>query len=158
MDTSELIAVLTPTLGILSIFIAWMGHRVLRGNAKLAADIARQNAELAARLESRKQIAFNRQNWINALREDMALYFALTLENDRKVRKYEKIFEVGTKIELRMNPNDPDYQALRSAMFHCAQSDIGEGAEREKFIKLSQSILKREWDVLKFELKNLGEN
>ena len=159
MTTTELLLVVGPGVALLATLVTWLGHRVLRANAELAAKISRDNAVLSVSLESAKQLASNRQIWINSLRDDLASYFSLTLETDHKKIDYQKIYEVGARIELRMNPADPDYQELRTAMHECTEIDDLTKIEngRELYIRVSQRILKREWDVLKSELRALAE-
>jgi hypothetical protein len=156
---TELLVVVGPSVALLATFVTWLGHRVLRANAELAAKISRDNAVLSVALESAKQLASNRQVWIDNLRDDLAVYFSLTLESDYKKIDYQKIYEVGARTELRMNPADPDYQELRTAMSECMEkkdlTKIKDG--RELYISVSQRILKREWDVLKGELRALAE-
>ncbi len=161
MTTTQLLTILTPTVGLLGILVAWLGHRVVSSNAKLSADISRRNAHLSARLEATKQLAHNRQVWINALREDMALFYALVTEIDRTGKQLNKSFEVGVRIELRLNPDEKDFTALQEAMHQIVNNrnkheDNGQG--RENYIAICQSILKREWDVLKKELKAIDQD
>jgi hypothetical protein len=62
---------------------------------------------------------------------------------------------MGTRIELFMNPNDPDYEELQ----RCLYKFLGAETKGEKyganapFVVVCQRILKREWEVLKQDLK-----
>jgi transcriptional regulator of heat shock response len=157
MKVEIVTAIIVAAVGLIGTLVAWLGHRVLRSNAELSARISSDNARRTTLLEASKQLAENRQEWINQLRNDMAEYFALTLEDDPKKKDSQLIYKVGMRIELRMNPADRDYEILRTAMHGCMETvDIEViTEEREKYIRVCQKILKREWEVLKKELGEL---
>lgn len=65
-----------------------------------------------------------------------------------------EVYRLGTKIELLMNKNDPDYQRLYDAMNHYlnAKSIEEKYAMDDAYVDICQTILKREWEVLKAEI------
>lgn len=112
-----------------------------------------KNANKKRSFDSVLKIAEFRQRWINDLRNAMAefqSYGALPENDPTKIRDF---YLLGTKIELLMNPNDEDYEALHETLE--AFYDAGTRTENEKFsvdekyVKICQRILKREWERLK---------
>jgi len=142
---------------IAGIFLLLRGY-LDRKSTELSSIISRENAKLSAKLEASKQVAANRQCWINDLRSDLALFQSLV--SKAKISDSERMLgnEVITRIELRMNPNDPDYQELHDSMAHYVDNAEPEkiGAAHKRFTAVCQRILKREWEVLKKELSQIG--
>lgn len=63
------------------------------------------------------KISDMRQSWINTLRDEMAefqSYSSLKNTSDAEKRNW---YRAGTKIELLMNPSDPEFGNLREAMY-----------------------------------------
>ena len=149
---------------------ALFGHFVIRSNAKLQAAIgektarlaneqSRENAVLSARLSANVKLADMRQVWINELRNEMTRFFAMCNEkrNAPADVKAGKLHESGTKIELSMNPSDSDYNELRSAMFAIyseVPADTTAETLDDRYVTVCQKILKREWDVLKGDIRD----
>ncbi len=139
--------------GIFAILSAWLA----RQSAKLSAEIARENAKLQAKLTANVKLAEFRQNWIDCLREDMAKFqsFGVTPELDHN--SVQEFYELGTRIELRINPKDKNFPALQEAMY----GFLGAKTIEEKFIanpdyvNICQEILKTEWDVLCREVREV---
>ena len=69
----------------------------------------------------------------------------------------EEFYELGTRIELRMNPEDEDYEELQDALYgyYAAYDEMDKLEANAPFIRVCQRILKREWDVLKRDLNRL---
>jgi hypothetical protein len=148
--------------------VAAIGHWVNRSNAKLQAQFAsqtedasirqaRENAQLQTRLAANLKLAEFRQVWINSLRDDMAHFqsYGVTPNLDQIMER--EFYRLGTRIELFMNPGDPDFDELQSALYDFLMAEeIGEKyAANPRFVAVCQRILKREWDVLKSEVKNV---
>jgi len=119
----------------------------------------------------------NRQKWIEALRDTLAelislLATALVIKSKWKDKweggrgplnaepalldKFERIVLTQAKIQLLINPVDPDHQQLDRAVDVAArrlQSEEALDSETEQDIRsivaLGQSILKREWQRVK---------
>jgi len=68
-----------------------------------------------------------------------------------------EFYEHGTRIELLMNPQDPDYQKLSELLNRLLEAESKETkyAVNAEFVEVCQRILKREWEVTKCEI--LGE-
>ncbi|MEM1197517.1 MAG: hypothetical protein AAGH57_15550 [Pseudomonadota bacterium] len=131
---------------------------IQRENAKLSADIQRENASTHAKLSSNIQLAKFRQAWIDGLREDMAKFqsFGVTPELDQRTKR--EFYELGTRIELRLNPDDEDFTELHDAMYEFLDaSNIAQKySANPRFVAVCQRILKKEWDVLKGEVKSVA--
>lgn len=65
-----------------------------------------------------------------------------------------EFYEHGTRIELLMNPRDPDCRALQGLMYRLLNADgIDEKySVNGEYVELCQGILKREWEIAKMEL------
>lgn len=158
--TSALIAALISSI------VAIIGQWVARQNAKLAAEIAQSNAKLAANLEVSRTLSQSRQEWINVLREDMAEFIGICSirlrfingEEDLSDEEFARMISLSSRIRLRLNPDDEDFDELWSLMGSCAsEADPRKlGRFSNKFAKVSQKILKQEWDVLKDELNQIS--
>ena len=70
--------------------------------------------------------------------------------------KDREFYRLGTKIELLMNPNDPDYPKLSNLMYHFLLASDGGAivkySNNAEFVDVCQKILKREWERLKTDL------
>ena len=156
---STTIAFAAPSVGFVAALVAWLGHRISRSNAMLAAEISQRNAELQAALHANVKLAEFRQHWINALREDMAKFQAMGAVPSGEPTESQDFYELGTRIELRMNPDDPDYNELQDALYsyYSAHEEIDKLEANAPFVEVCQRILKREWDVLKSDLRRLDK-
>jgi len=69
-----------------------------------------------------------------------------------------EFYEAGTRIELLMNPGDPDFAKLQDAMyaFLPASGVTDKFAANSKYVAVCQKILKREWEALKREISHAG--
>jgi hypothetical protein len=98
------------------------------------------------------KLADFRQAWINDMREDFALYTARTWSadlNEGLEAKKERIV-TNARILMRMNPNDPDYEEMRTSLLNPVAMPQ---ADRKALFEVAQRILKREWDRLKKDLE-----
>jgi hypothetical protein len=123
-------------------------------------------ANLAAQTRSRElqrmiKLADFRQEWINSLRNEIAEHQALCLASmpalnqgtsisqDRTYR----LAELSNKILLRVGSSDPEYKKLSKALaidqLRISQNEI----PAQDTNHISKSILEREWERLKQDLK-----
>jgi hypothetical protein len=125
------------------------------------ANAGRHNAKLQAHTAQQLKIAEFRQAWINSLRDAMAEFQSYGITPELDQTKERKFYEVGTRIELLMNPNDQDYNELNDALygFLSAKDEFEKYSMNPEFISICQAILKREWEVTKIEIgKAFEEN
>lgn len=100
------------------------------------------------------KIAEMRQAWINNLREAMAKYQSYGVTPNLNHKENRGYYEWGTRIELLMNPNDPDYDELYKCLYDFlnATNNQEKYSANPNYIAICQRILKREWDTLKKEV------
>ena len=108
------------------------------------------------------KVADFRQNWINSLRDELAQFQSYGVYPHHDPTKDREFFRLGTKIELLMNPSDPDYQELQQRMYGFLNSASSDSAtkysQNTEFVVLCQRILKREWERLKKDMHAMTEN
>jgi hypothetical protein len=156
-------AIVAATVGL-------FGHWVARSNARLQAELgrelthasneqARRNSQLQTQLAANLKLAEFRQAWINSLRDDMAQFQSYGITPGLDQAREREFYRLGTRIELFMNPADEDFPSLQDALYGFLHAEtLGEkyGANPE-FIQICQRILKREWDVLKEEVRSVAD-
>jgi len=146
-----------------------IGHWITRSNAKLQVNLglqtseaanrqSKENAKLETKLAANLKLAEFRQAWINSLRDDMAAFQAYGVTPGLGQEKEQEFYRLGTRIELFMNPTDPDFPALQDSLYaFLFAKEIGEKyAANPDYVAVCQRILKREWDVLKKEIKEVA--
>jgi hypothetical protein len=103
------------------------------------------------KLEHQLKLADFRQAWIDDMRTDLALYTARTWSaslNEGIDAEKERVM-AQARILMRMNPNDPDYDAIKKSLGNpVANLEAG----RKALFQIGQGILKREWERLKADL------
>ena len=108
------------------------------------------------------KIAEFRQAWINNLRDEMAEFQSYGVHPETNPANERLFYKLGTKIELLMNPNDPDYPELQKQMYRflaVSEGDtIDKYSQNAEFVALCQRILKREWDRLKSDIRKASNS
>ena len=104
------------------------------------------------------KIAEMRQAWFNDLREAMAKFQSFGVTPNLNHSLDRKFYEHGTRIELFMNPNDPDYQELSACLYRFLSADnqLEKFGANPQYVEVCQRILKREWETLKREVVAAG--
>jgi hypothetical protein len=102
------------------------------------------------------KVAEMRQAWINNLREAMATFHSYGITPTIEHHSQREFYEYGTKIELFMNPDDDDFGELQKCMyiFLEARSPAEKYSANYEYVNVCQRILKREWEVLKAEIRS----
>ncbi|MBI5006215.1 MAG: hypothetical protein HZB95_03720 [Nitrosomonadales bacterium] len=104
------------------------------------------------------KIAEFRQEWINSLRDEMANFQSFGVLPNADPTTEREFYKLGTKIELLMNPQDPDYPELQAKMYEFLHVANGEVSDKYRvnpaYVQLCQQILKREWDRLKSDIEH----
>lgn len=117
--------------------------------ASFAAIVA---ATIAAEAIRAQIISDKRQKWIDDLRDDIAELMAITYDPDKNKRK---IYEVGSRIELRLNPREDMHNTLLRLLqdmrvIHPAtKADYDEKVN--EILNSTKPILKEEWERIKSE-------
>ncbi|MBL4617697.1 MAG: hypothetical protein JKY46_08360 [Robiginitomaculum sp.] len=109
------------------------------------------------RMQAKMKIADLRQEWIHQLREAMAQFQSFAVTPDLSHQYQQEFYRYGTKIELLMNNADRDYKNLQDCMYNLLEAiSIEEKYKANpKYIEVCQEIIKREWETLKKNLRNL---
>jgi hypothetical protein len=141
-----LISVVVP---LLTLFVS---QRASRSSERAAA----KSKLIERRLQSEMRIAEFRQVWIDKLREA----FVDIIENCSKPIRtgnedYPIVMARVARVELMMNPRDPDYGKLKILVDQLRAGDHS-GVPKE-LVTVSQAILKREWDRLKGDLAKVEQ-
>jgi len=110
--------------------------------------------------EGTLKITDYRQAWINSLRDEMAEFQSHGILPGNDPTKDREFYRCGTKIELLMNPSDPDYQKLQALMYGFLSAANGDTFDKyghnAQFVIVCQGILKREWERLKADIRETG--
>lgn len=104
------------------------------------------------------KISEMRQAWINNLRDAMSVFQSYAVTPDMDHGNKREWYEAGTRIELLMNPADPDFEELQDRMYAFLGADelTDKFTANPAYIAVCQRILKREWEVLKKEVRAAG--
>lgn len=104
------------------------------------------------------KVAEMRQAWINNLRDAMSKFQSFGVTPDLNHLAEREFYEFGTRIELLMNPNDPEYPALHACLYRflSAEDMIEKYSANPEYVEVCQRILKREWETLKREIASAG--
>ncbi|AXT27597.1 hypothetical protein D1823_14035 [Ruegeria sp. AD91A] len=116
-----------------------------------------EKREAANRLISTEmKIAEMRKKWIDDLRDDLAVFSSLVSTESGPESMREEV-ELASRILLRLNPKDPNYDSLREHLKSASGEFGAEDPDMSELVALrevSQKILKHEWERLKHDIKN----
>ena len=120
-----------------------------------------ERRELANRkIQSELGLAKFRQDWINALRDDLSEFVGTAVihySGPPPAEKVERIVVLGMRIRMRVDRGDPDYGKLVKILAGYTELFLVGKSEQEKsdvpLMVVSQAILKREWERLKTDLR-----
>lgn len=119
---------------------------------------ALKTEHIKMRFDGAIKIADYRQEWINTLRNEMAEFQSHGVLPNHDPASNRDFYRLGTKIELLMNPDDPNYPALQQCIYNFLMVSDGDTIDKYEqnaaFVELCQKILKREWDRLKSDIQN----
>lgn len=182
--------VVLAVVALVALFLGpWMQWRIAKRQVQMQADVVKQQIETQSRIATRQiadNISTKRQNWIDELRKDAAEFLTVVgriqelkrprveqmiamteLAEDFKERLAAEMRakELGTRITLRLNPNEDDHNRLLNLIAAMASKGYSlnrqykpeeEAAIAQEFNDASnaviahlQVILKREWERVK---------
>jgi hypothetical protein len=135
--------------------------------------------KIAKRQISATTVTASRQRWINNFQNTLAdfltntsMYYAIDKNHDlikqknpdgqlqlEQIHRIEQVTQLSYKIQLLINPNEADHKTLAS-LADCICSKLNTPKEesknfqeretkKEEFIRLSQKLLKCEWERIK---------
>lgn len=127
--------------GVISVFSAFLSFYALRKQRK-----STQQSKLAE----------FRQAWINSIRDAMSEFQSYAITPSLEHVKQREFYQYGTKIELLLNPDDPQYSNLQRCMYRFlqAQSVDEKWSVNAEYVSICQKIIKAEWQVTKKILQN----
>ena len=139
---------------LLALLGVLVGVGLTYANARRSNEISERNAQRVDSTTRSIKLSEHRLLWIQKLRDEMAVFqsWGMTPGVDHAAKR--EFYEHGTRIELLMNPRDPDYRALQGLMYRLLSAD---GIDEKysvsgEYVELCQGILKREWEIAKMEL------
>ncbi len=177
-------------VALVALFLGpWMQWRIARRQVQMQAEIARLQVETQSRIATRQiadNISSKRQNWIDELRKDAAEFLTVVgriqelkrprveqmvamteIAEDFKERLAAEMRakELGTRIRLRLNPNEAEHNRLVQLIGEMASTGYQlnrrySAADEEKIalafneannavVEHLQTILKHEWERVK---------
>lgn len=121
---------------------------------------AKSNAILQAKIAQRLKHAEFRQKWIDDLRKSMIDFQVAVFDREKNSSASDVLRHAG-EILLRFNPADQRYKDLRICTDEMLSTDKKKDPENwtknhANFLKISQKILKAEWEVLKIDLHEIS--
>ncbi|WP_164549460.1 hypothetical protein [Tsuneonella rigui] len=118
----------------------------------ISARVQRRNAELQARTAAAIKLAEFRQIWIEKLRENFVSLQVKIASRPLDVDK--ELSDDIFRILLMMNKKDVSVDAIKDLVSRSlAASEDGRRAQVE-LLGLLQDVVKREWEVVKADLRN----
>jgi len=128
--------------GLVSLIVAIVGVLASRHSNSFNADL---------------EIAKFREQWIQRLRDTLSEFQSYAMLPNSEPHLERKFYELGTKIELLLNREDPMYENLQNVMYQMLESSNEPTGSKyslnPEFIEISQDILKQEWEIVKTELR-----
>ena len=124
-------------------------------NAVLADRTVRENAARTDSTTRALKLTDHRVAWLQRLRDEMAMFQSWGMTPNLDQTNQREFYEHGTRIELLMNTQDPDFAQLQSLMYSLlsATAITDKYSVNAEYVAVCQRILKREWEVAKRELK-----
>jgi len=158
LDIEELSAWIDAhQLLVVSVLIPLVSAAAAAASSRYSTHRALRTEHKKIKLEGTLKLAEFRQNWINSLRDAMAEFHSYGTLPDSDPTKEREFYRLGTKIELFMNPKDPDYPALQNLMYSFMDTADGDISDKygnnAAYVSLCQKILKREWDRLRADIE-----
>jgi len=130
-------------------------NQTAKENARLADGTVREHAARTDSTTRALKLTDHRVAWLQRLRDEMAMFQSWGMTPNLDQMKQREFYEHGTRIELLMNSQDPDYEELQKLMYgFLSATDIAKKfLLNSDYITVCQRIPKREWDVAKRELQ-----
>jgi hypothetical protein len=151
LQTASTVPTWTLVIPIIAALIAFVGV----GRTLI---LSWRNANRQLRSAHTLKVAEMRQQWINSLRDSMSKFQSYGVTPGVLQTSEREFYEYGTRIELLMNPKDPDYAELHDCLYEFLAADaiMEKYSANPKFVGICQRILKREWETLKAEIAAAG--
>jgi hypothetical protein len=101
------------------------------------------------------KVAEMRHAWVNNLRDAMATYQSYGVSPIGDQTTQREFYEKGTRIELFMDPEHPDYGELQRCMqeFVLTGGTTDRSSANAAYVAVCQRIIKHEWERLEAEIR-----
>lgn len=190
MTVDDFNKLVLAVVALVALFLGpWMQWRIAKRQVQMQADVTKQQIETQSRIATRQiadNISTKRQSWIDELRKDAAEFLTVVgriqelkrprvqqliamteIHEDFKERLATEMRakELGTRIKLRLNPNEAEHNRLVQLIAEMASkgydlnrkysaSDEAEAATvfneaSNAVLAHLQAILKHEWERVK---------
>jgi hypothetical protein len=154
-------AVIAAIISSMLAFVGGVGGPIValligRRNAA-AAQRSADASMLTAQKAGARSVAAMRQQWIDSLRKALSEYHSILMSAKYPLSTVDDraISNLGTQIELMLNPSEEASQKLENVMddiYNCTSLDERIKID-PKFIAAARRVLKAEWDRVKADLK-----
>lgn len=110
----------------------------------------------SARRSAKIELAKFRLDWIEKLRDDLSEFQSMAMLPNFKPHEEQRFYQLGTRIELRLNPDEADHKKLIKIMYEML--GVSEGSIIDKystnpiFVSLAQSIIRQEWKQVRKDI------
>jgi hypothetical protein len=90
----------------------------------------------------------------------MAKFQAMAVTPEIDFQRETKCYQLMARIELSLNPDDVDYAELSGTLYRYIEgTDVEQRLANDlPYVAVCQRILKREWDVLKNEIRAVTQD
>lgn len=165
MTPQEMIATIPFLALIISLIALLVNAHATERNAKTAVFVAQKHIDNALAVARRQIVSPIRQKWIDDLRTNVAEFIS-TAQAHWIYPSVDEIAHRGLllvemKVELMLNPKEPDHQELKVALNRLMEVVLRRKEERllgdftealTQSTSLSQAVFKREWERVKNEI------
>jgi hypothetical protein len=159
-DSRTTAAVLSAIFALLTLVVQfWVGSKQAKIGSKQA-DASRISADaamLTAKSSGNRAVASMRIKWVEELREVLSEYHSIlmTREQFEDVDLKQALINLGTKLDLMMNLNEPDQKALwdiADKIYKTEDLEARKALDPDLMIA-GRLVLKNEWEKIKRELR-----
>ena len=156
MNKSDIVSIASLTIAAIAIFFGPL----------ISIIITNKTLKLNSKIASKSLISPIRQQWIDNLRNTIiellakSHHYCVSGTEDREDGEYYRIIELEKKIILLINSKEEDHNKLLENISEMLdnlykggmKSEIVFWEKHNDIIKISQSILKREWERVKNDI------
>ncbi|PKN16497.1 MAG: hypothetical protein CVU66_00675 [Deltaproteobacteria bacterium HGW-Deltaproteobacteria-23] len=155
MDNTSLISIFSLVIAVLAVFVG----------PYISIKIAKRQSENSLKIANKQLISPIRQNWINELRKLVSEILSIsTLCKSEglivgKRPNFYRLLELKGLLTLYLNPKERDHSELITTvdgLVKCvgipnSEDEINFNETQNQIVIISQKILKREWERVKFD-------
>lgn len=161
LSSSEFFTLIIPVVTIMIGFYgAWLAYKAAM--AQIENNIEQNKITTDSSLK--KQIAINRQNWINQLRSEITNFMTICYDTYKNnyIKNQSSILNSSLKIRLLMNPDDYLYDTINILLAEisclCKESIsnklLKSNSYRVMLLEVTHCLLKVEWERIKHILSS----